>query len=333
MPTGRLPYDAWNAVLASPTVFGAVGASTCMVRSEARPTAGREKEGVVGRTSAGAERARSIMLAAESQARRGRSSKNSSELEARPQRWHPGCESRAVKSSLARRWRRKLCLRLRGALRRRNSTAPVVRQRPAVEHAPSEEAAYAALARPSTVRVGEEALAACAQPPTRCRSSAARNRDADVTPGVYEGGFKIWECALDLLEVMEARRAAGCRCRARARARGGLRRRPAGRPRAAPRGARRSCSRTCSEVLRTTTMATLRRGERLGGGGARRRPIRQRRLGERLVEADRRAHRAAEHRRRALEGTRRRRPRTSASTSSSPPTRSTRRRRRRRCGA
>lgn len=38
--------------------------------------------------------------------------------------------------------------------------------------------------------------------------SAAMTRlsaDGDITPGVYEGGFKTWECAVDLAEYLAAR--------------------------------------------------------------------------------------------------------------------------------
>ena len=140
-------------------------------------------------------------------------------------------------------------------------TAPVAAAtRSAVEHAPSEEAAYAAHWPTEHVRVGEETLAACAQPADALSLIGGASAEADVTPGVYEGGFKIWECALDLLEVMEARRAAGALTLHGARVlEAGC---GAGLPGVL--ALRRGCALLVlqdfnSEVLRTTTMATLRR--------------------------------------------------------------------------
>ena len=184
-------------------------------------------------------------------------------------------------------------------------TAPVVATtRPAVEHAPSEEAAYAAHWPTEHVRVGEETLAACAQPADALSLIGGAKSEADVTPGVYEGGFKIWECALDLLEVMEARRAAGALTLHGARVlEAGC---GAGLPGVL--ALRRGCASLVlqdfnSEVLRTTTMATLRRNG--GWEAAERGAVRFVSGDWASVSAkltDEHIARRREHRRRALEG-------------------------------
>ena len=184
-------------------------------------------------------------------------------------------------------------------------TAPVAAAaRPAVEHAPSEEAAYAAHWPTEQVRVGEETLAACAQPADALSLIGGAKSDADVTPGVYEGGFKIWECALDLLEVMEARRAAGALTLHGARVlEAGC---GAGLPGVL--ALRRGCASLVlqdfnSEVLRTTTMATLRRNG--GWEAAERGAVRFVSGDWASVSAkltDEHIARRREHRRRALEG-------------------------------
>ena len=184
-------------------------------------------------------------------------------------------------------------------------TAPVAAAtRPAVEHAPSEEAAYAAHWPTEHVRVGEETLAACAQPADALSLIGGASAEADVTPGVYEGGFKIWECALDLLEVMEARRAAGALTLHGARVlEAGC---GAGLPGVL--ALRRGCASLVlqdfnSEVLRTTTMATLRRNG--GWEAAERGAVRFVSGDWASVSAkltDEHIARRREHRRRALEG-------------------------------
>ena len=38
---------------------------------------------------------------------------------------------------------------------------------------------------------------------------SAVTRTTDVLPGVYEGGFKLWECARDMMVVLEELRLQG----------------------------------------------------------------------------------------------------------------------------
>ena len=129
----------------------------------------------------------------------------------------------------------------------------VATTRPAVEHAPSEEAAYAAHWPTSTCAWARGC--GSGSRPTRCRSSTTRkSTDARRLRGQLQGGS-----ARNLLEVMEARAAGALTLHGARVLEAGC---GAGLPGVL--ALRRGCASLVlqdfnSEVLRTTTMATLRR--------------------------------------------------------------------------